>query len=94
MRQISKSFTHTQNNLNFLVIHRFGDFAGKQGGGRLYYGLDDVADVYIGFEYGISDNLNIDIGRSTIGGLADLELKYAVLSWTAVKTGLLSAFIL
>ncbi|MCR8559996.1 hypothetical protein KXD93_20255 [Mucilaginibacter sp. BJC16-A38] len=71
--------TIKKNNLNFLVIHRFGDFAGKQGGGRLYYGLDDVADVYIGFEYGISDNLNIDIGRSTIGGLADLELKYAAL---------------
>jgi hypothetical protein len=68
-----------KKNLNFLVIHRFGDFAGKQGGGRLFYGLDDVADVYIGFEYGVSDNLNIDIGRSTIGGLADLELKYAAL---------------
>lgn len=68
-----------KKNLNFLIIHRFGDFAGKNGGGQLYYGLDDIADVYIGFEYGISDNLNIDIGRTTIGGLADLELKYAVL---------------
>jgi len=70
--------TIKKNNFNFLVIHRFGDFAGKNGGGKLYYGLDDVADVYIGFEYGITDNLNIDMGRSTIGGLADLELKYAV----------------
>jgi len=68
-----------KKNLNFLIIHRFGDFAGKQGGGQLYYGLDDIADVYIGFEYGVSDNFNIDIGRTTIGGLADLELKYAVL---------------
>jgi len=71
--------TVKKGNLNFLVIHRFGDVAGKNGGGKLFYGLDDVADVYIGFEYGISDNLNIDIGRSTVGGLADLELKYAVL---------------
>ena len=71
--------TIKKNNFNFLVIHRFGDFAGKNGGGKLYYGLDDVADVYIGFEYGLSDNFNIDMGRSTIGGLADLELKYAVL---------------
>ncbi len=68
-----------KKNLNFLIIHRFGDFAGSQGGGQLYYGLDDIADVYIGFEYGISNNLNIDIGRTTIGGLADLELKWAVL---------------
>ena len=75
--------TVKKNNLNFLIIHRFGDFAGKQGGGRTYFGLDDVADVYIGFEYGLTDNLNIDLGRSTIGGLADLELKYAILHQTA-----------
>ena len=75
--------TVKKHNLNFLVIHRFGDFAGKQGGGQLYYGLDDVADVYLGFEYGVTDNLNIDIGRSTIQGLADLEIKYAILHQTA-----------
>jgi hypothetical protein len=68
-----------KKNLNFLIIHRFGDFAGANGGGKLYFGLDDVADVYIAFEYGFSNNFNIDIGRTTIGGLADLELKYAVL---------------
>lgn len=75
--------TVKNKNLNFLVIHRFGDFAGKLGGGKTYFGLDAVADVYIGFEYGLSDNLNIDLGRTTIGGLADLELKYAVLHQTA-----------
>jgi hypothetical protein len=68
-----------KKNLNFLIIHRFGDFAGANGGGKLYFGLDDVADVYIGFEYGVSNNFNIDIGRTTIGGLANLELKYALL---------------
>ncbi|MES2274825.1 MAG: DUF5777 family beta-barrel protein [Bacteroidota bacterium] len=74
--------TVKKNNLNFLVIHRFGDFAGKNGGGQTYFGLDAVNDVYLGFEYGLTDNFNIDIGRSTIGGLADLELKYAVLHQT------------
>jgi len=75
--------TVKKKNLNFLIIHRFGDFGGKQGGGQFYYGLDDVADVYIGFEYGLTNNLNIDIGRTTIGGLADLEFKYAILHQTA-----------
>lgn len=85
--------TVKKNTLNFQVIHRFGDFAGKQGGTPLFYGLDDVADVYIGFEYGITDNLSVDFGRSTIGslnqglqytpgGLVDLELKYAILHQT------------
>ncbi|MDB5132649.1 MAG: hypothetical protein JWR02_2398 [Mucilaginibacter sp.] len=76
------SETVKKNNLNFLIIHRFGDFAGKNGGGQIFFGLDAVADVYLGFEYGLTDNLNIDIGRTTIGGLADLELKYALLHQT------------
>lgn len=80
---MQSSETVKKNNLNFLVIHRFGDFAGKQGGGQTYFGLDAVNDVYLGFEYGLSDNFNIDIGRSTIGGLADLELKYALLHQTS-----------
>jgi hypothetical protein len=75
--------TVKKHNLNFLIIHRFGDLAGKNGGGQFYYGLDDISDVYLGFEYGVTDNLNIDIGRSTIGGLADLELKYAILHQTS-----------
>ena len=59
----------------------FGDIlqAPMGGGKRAYFGLDAVSDVYIGFEYGVCDDLNIDIGRTTIGGLADLELKYAIL---------------
>jgi len=77
--------TIKKNNLNVLIIHRFGDAAGNVGGGQTFFGLDAVADVYIGFEYGLTDNLNIDLGRSTIpsvGGLVSGELKYAVLHQT------------
>ena len=71
--------TVKKNNLNFLVIHRFGDIGTKIGGARTLWGLDAVNDVYIGFEYGLSDNLNVDFGRSTIGQLIEVGLKYAVL---------------
>jgi Membrane bound beta barrel domain (DUF5777) len=74
--------TVKKNNLNFLVIHRFGDFGTPTGQARTLYGLDRVQDVYIGFEYGISDNLNVDFGRSTVGQLVELGLKYAVLHQT------------
>jgi hypothetical protein len=77
--------TVKKNNLNFIVIHRFGDLFGSGGGGKYDFGLDDVADVYIGFEYGLTNDLNIDFGRSTIpspGGLFNLELKYAALHQT------------
>jgi len=71
--------TVKKNNLNFLVIHRFGDIGTPTGGARTLFGLDAVNDVYIGFEYGLSDNLNVDLGRSTIGQLIEVGLKYAVL---------------
>jgi len=77
--------TIKKNNLNVLVIHRFGDAAGNSGGGKTLFGLDAIADVYIGFEYGLTDNLNINIGRSTIptlGGLISGQLKYALLHQT------------
>lgn len=70
--------TVKKNNLNFLVIHRFGDIGTPVGGARTLFGLDAVNDVYIGFEYGLSDNLNIDFGRNTIGQLIEFGLKYAV----------------
>lgn len=71
--------TISKNTLNFMVLHRFGDFAGKNGGGQTDFGLDAVADVYIGFEYGITDNLSVEFGRSTIGKLVSIDLKYALL---------------
>ncbi len=72
-----------KQNFNFLIIHRFGDIAGSLGGPQTAFGLDRVNDVYFGFEYGISDRLNIDFGRSTIGQLLQLELKYAALQQTS-----------
>jgi len=77
--------TIKKNNLNVLVIHRFGDAAGNLGGGKTFFGLDAVADVYIGLEYGLTNDLNINIGRSTIptvGGLVSGQLKYAALHQT------------
>ena len=86
-RAILSQTTETvkKNNLNFLIIHRFGDLAGPDGGGKYFWGLDNIADVYLGFEYGLTNDLNIDFGRSSlpsVGGLVDLELKYAVLHQT------------
>lgn len=72
-----------KQNFNFLIIHRFGDIAGSLGGPQTAFGLDRVNDVYFGFEYGISDRLNVDFGRSTIGQLLQLELKYAALQQTS-----------
>jgi hypothetical protein len=68
-----------KNEFNFQIIHRFGDIAGDNGGGSTAFGIDRVNDVFFGFEYGVSDNFNIDLGRSTVGQLVQLELKWAVM---------------
>jgi hypothetical protein len=72
-----------KNEFNFQIIHRFGDIAGSNGGGQTAFGIDRVNDVFFGFEYGVSDNFNIDLGRSTIGQLVQLEAKWAVMHQTS-----------
>jgi hypothetical protein len=77
------SETIKKNNLNFMVIHRFGDIGGTDGGGKTMWGLDNSSDIYIGFEYGLTNNLDIDFGRSKYEQLLELGLKYNLLHQTA-----------
>lgn len=58
--------------LDFRIGHRFGDIAGPEGGWETFWGLEEAADVLIGFEYGITDRLMIGISR-TNGGLSELN---------------------
>jgi hypothetical protein len=71
-----------KKELNFQIIHRFGDIAGSNGGGQTAFGIDRVNDVFFGFEYGVTDNFNVNLGRSTVGQLVQLELKWAALHQT------------
>lgn len=48
--------------LMLLIQHRFGDISD---GLYQFFGLDQ-ANMRIGFEYGLSDNINLGIGRSTM----------------------------
>jgi hypothetical protein len=75
--------TVKKNEFNFQIIHRFGDIAGSNGGGQTAFGIDRVNDVFFGFEYGVSDNFNLDLGRTTIGQLVQLEAKWAVMHQTS-----------
>jgi hypothetical protein len=51
----------------FTVVHTFGDIAGKKGGFKNFFGLDEVSDAQIGFEIGVGNRLNIAL-RHTVGG--------------------------
>lgn len=77
------SETIKKNNLNFIIVHRFGDIGGSDGGGKTLWGFDNSSDIYIGFEYGLTDNLDIDFGRSKYEQLLELGLKYNFLHQTS-----------
>lgn len=67
-----------QGLMDFRVYHRFGDLAGAQGGWQNFYGLENSADVSIGLDYGINDNINIGIARTKgTGELRQLVNSYA-----------------
>lgn len=73
----------------FRVAHRFGDIAGVNGGWETFYGVEEAADIRIGFEYGITDRLMVGVGRTKGAGdanrLIEAFLKYRVLRQEAGK---------
>ena len=54
--------------MDFRVGHRFGDIAGESGGWKTLYGLENAADVAIGFDFGLTDQWMIGINRAKGAG--------------------------
>ncbi len=67
--------TNPNGDLQFLIGHRFGRI---NSGWRELYGIDN-AIIRFGFEYGLTDNLNIGIGRSSFQKTYDGTLKWRFL---------------
>jgi len=68
--------------LEFKVTHNFGDIAGDFGGIENFFGLDNVTDVRIGFQYGLSKRVNISAARAkgaSLQQLYELGLKYRLM---------------
>jgi hypothetical protein len=61
----------------FYVTHRFGDFYTEEGNViHELFGLDQAADIVIGLDYGITNNLTVGLGRAKGAG-QQRELWYA-----------------
>lgn len=71
--------TQKAKNLAFWVGHRFGDIGGEFGGSHTLYGLDVATDLYLGFDYGITDELTVGIGRSKFNESYNAMIKYRLL---------------
>lgn len=67
--------TRTNGTLEFVIGHRFGRI--NDGISQLY-GLDQ-AFVRFALEYGVTDRLNVGLGRSSFGKVLDSFAKYKIL---------------
>lgn len=72
-----------KGKMAFKVSHSFGDIAGKTGGIKNFFGLDNSTDVRIGFQVGLSNRLDMIAARAKGAGpqqrLWELGLKYKLL---------------
>ncbi len=58
--------------LEFIISHRFGTL---NSGYEQFWGLD-ISSIRLALEYGLTDNLNIGIGRASFEKVIDTFLKY------------------
>ena len=70
--------------LDLKISHRFGTIGGANGGAYNFFGLDN-ATMRLGFDYGLTDNLMIGIGRSTILKTFDAFFKWKLLRQSTGK---------
>jgi hypothetical protein len=69
--------------MDFSITHRFGNIGvASNGGGHTLYGLDNISDVRFGFDFGLTNNITLGIGRSKSNELVDGFLKYRICTQT------------
>jgi hypothetical protein len=79
--------TMKAKHLDFRIQHRFQPMdINKENVYGLYnmFGLDGAV-MRLGFEYGVTDNLMVGLGRSNVGKTYDLMLKYKLLKQSKGK---------
>jgi hypothetical protein len=81
--------TVKKNHLDFRISHRFGNVYDATLKNPInetfqtFFGFGNVSDVRFSLDYGITDNLCIGIGRSTMNKLLDGNLKWKILQQTS-----------
>ena len=73
-----------KNNLDFRISHRFGYLSS---GAYNLFGLDN-ATIRLGFDYGLSSNVNIGIGRSSVDKEFDVYAKFKLLRQSTGKVNM------
>jgi hypothetical protein len=77
--------TVKKNNLDFRISHRFGNVWNTDDANPLneaahsYFGFDNANDIRWSFDYGVTDNLTIGVGRSRFRETYDGSIKWRFL---------------
>lgn len=67
----------------FNIAHLFGNIGVQSNGGvHTLYGLDNISDIRFGFDYGITNDLTVGIGRSRQSEMIDALVKYRICTQT------------
>jgi hypothetical protein len=80
--------TVKKKHLDFRISHRFGNIYDNTVNNPInqtfqtYLGFDNASDIRTSFDYGITDNITVGIGRSRMNKLADASVKWRVLQQT------------
>ncbi len=74
----------SKGTMEFRIEHKFGDIAGTNGGVQTMFGFDNLSDMRIALEYGVSEKFMVGFGRckgtgSPYRSLLDGFAKYNVL---------------
>ncbi len=81
---IETNETVRENNLDVRISHLFGNMGAESGGGiHNLYGIDQSADIRIGFHYGITDKLMLGVARAKRNENFEGLVKYRVLEQTS-----------
>lgn len=80
--------TVKKNHLDFRISHRFGNIYDKtvpnpiNQTGQTWVGFDNASDIRNSFDYGLTENITIGIGRSKLNKMVDGSIKWRILQQT------------
>lgn len=75
--------TVKRKTMDFRITHRFGNMGtASNGGGHTLWGFDESVDIRFSFDFGITDKLQLGVGRSKMNELLDASVKWRFLEQT------------
>ena len=80
-----------KHQLQMSILHTFGGEV--SGGVKTFWGLDNGANVRLGLDYGITDDLSVGIGRTSYFKVVDTRVKWTPIHQTTKKVPVSVAFL-